>query len=105
MSHDPTEPMRRSEVNRINTAVESSDEDAERARLEAEYGQVWDTKQFQEDFAEPGIATPSTEIQYTLLPKLSQDVPYVVVTRKADSVVGSLELQHNPRYYFNFTEK
>ena len=87
MSHDPTETIRRSEVNRINTAVESSDEDAERTRLEAEYGQVWDTKQLQEDFAVTGFAAP-----------------YVVVTRKTDSVVGSLEFQHSPRYYFNFTE-
>ena len=87
MSHDPTETIRRSEVNRINTAVESSDEDAERARLEAEYGQVWDTKQLQEDFAVTGFGAP-----------------YVVVTRKTDSVVGSLEFQHSPRYYFNFTE-
>ena len=87
MSHDPTESIRRSEVARINTAVESSDEDAERTRLEAEYGQVWDTKQLQEDFAVTGFGAP-----------------YVIVTRKTDSVVGTLEFQHGPRYYFNFKE-
>jgi len=87
MSHDFTETIRSSEVNRINTAVESSDEDAERARLEAKYGQVWDMKQLQEDFAVTGFGAP-----------------YVVVTRKTDSVGGSLEFQHSPRYYFNFTE-
>jgi len=84
---DPTEGIRRSEVARINTAVESSDEDAERVRLESKYGQVWDTQQLQEDFAVTGFGAP-----------------YVVVTRKTDSVVGSLEFQHTPRYYFNFTE-
>jgi len=88
MSHDPTESIRRSEVARINTAVESSDEDAERTRLEAEYGQVWDTKQLQEDFAVTGFGAP-----------------FVVVTRKTDSVVGTLEFQHGPRYYFNFKEE
>lgn len=28
--------------------------------------------------------------------------PLVVVRRKADGVKGSLEFQHNPRFYFNF---
>ena len=78
---------RRDLASKLNTDVESSSEDAERARLEAKYGQVWDTKQLQEDFAVTGFGAP-----------------YVVVTRKTDSVVGSLEFQHSPRYYFNFTE-
>jgi hypothetical protein len=28
----------------------------------------------------------------------------VVVKRKSDGVVGSLEFQHHPRFYFNFAE-
>jgi hypothetical protein len=27
---------------------------------------------------------------------------FVVVTRKADGVKGSMEFTHNPRFYFNF---
>jgi hypothetical protein len=30
--------------------------------------------------------------------------PFVVVMRKSDGVVGSLEFQHSPRFYFNFQE-
>jgi len=28
--------------------------------------------------------------------------PFVVVTRKADGVKGSMEFTHSPRFYFNF---
>ena len=28
--------------------------------------------------------------------------PFVIVTRKADGVTGSLEFQHSPRYYYSF---
>ena len=87
MSHDPTETIRRSEVTRINTEVESSDEDAEQVRLEAEYGQVWNTQQLQKDFVAKSFAAP-----------------YIIVERKADNVAGTLEFQHGPRYYFNFKE-
>lgn len=31
--------------------------------------------------------------------------PFVVVRRKADGVLGSLEFTHSPRVYFNFTEE
>ena len=87
MSHDPTETIRRSEITRINTAVESSDEDAERVRLEAEHGQAWNTKQLQKEFDVTGFMAP-----------------FGMVTRKADNIVGTLEFQHGPRYYFNFKE-
>jgi hypothetical protein len=30
--------------------------------------------------------------------------PYVIVRRKSDDAVGSLEFQHEPRYYFSFQE-
>ena len=82
---DPTEDFRRAEVARINTAVESSDEDAERVRLEAEHGKVWDTEEMRQDFEAQGFGAP-----------------YIVVIRKEDGVKGSLEFQHMPRFYFNF---
>lgn len=59
----------------------------EREEIEKEVGQVWDTKQLQEDFSVKGF-----------------QAPYVVVTRKSDGVVGSLEFQHMPRYYWGFKE-
>jgi hypothetical protein len=83
--NDPTEGYRRAEVARINTAVESSDEDAERVRLEAEHGKVWNTEEMQQDFEVHGFGAP-----------------YMTVTRTEDEVRGSLEFQHAPRFYFNF---
>lgn len=35
---------------------------------------------------------------------LSFAAPFVVVRRKSDSVVGSLEFVHSPRVYFGFKE-
>lgn len=48
-------------------------------------GQQWDTKQLQEDFEVLGFAAP-----------------FVVVKRRKDGVVGTLEFTHNPRTYFGF---
>lgn len=59
----------------------------EREELERECGQVWDTRQLQEEFSVEGF-----------------QAPFVVVRRKADGVRGSLEFQHMPRYYFSFKE-
>ena len=59
----------------------------EREELEARVGQVWDTKELQEDFSVVGFGAP-----------------YVVVSRKADDVEGTLMFQHNPRFYYNFKE-
>lgn len=59
----------------------------EREELERECGQVWDTRQLQEDFTVEGF-----------------QAPFVVVRRKSDGVRGSLEFQHMPRYYFSFKE-
>jgi len=84
---DKTESFRRAEVARINTAVESSDEDTERARLEAKHGKVWDTKELQQDFEVHGFGAP-----------------YVSVKRRSDRQLGSLEFQHSPRFYFSFQE-
>jgi len=77
--NDPTETIRRQRLAEINCDPGS------RAALEAEYGQVWDTRELARDFIAIGFAAP-----------------LVVVKRKADGVKGSLEFQHDPRLYFNF---
>ena len=77
--HDETETIRRQEVAAINADPGS------RRALEAEHGQVWDTKEMQQDFEVTGFLAP-----------------FVVVRRKSDGVVGSLKFQHDPRLYFGF---
>jgi hypothetical protein len=79
MSADPTEDTRRALVAEINH------EPGSREDLESKHGQVWDTDQLTNDFDVKGFMAP-----------------VVVVTRKADGVVGSLYFQANPRYYFGF---
>lgn len=76
---DLTESIRRERLNEINA------EPGSREALEAEYGQVWTTQELGRDFDVLGFAAP-----------------LVVVRRKTDGVRGSLEFQHNPRFYFNF---
>jgi hypothetical protein len=76
---DDTEAYRRQRQAEINR------DQADRHALEAQYGQVWDTTELSADFSVTGFAAP-----------------YVVVTRRADGQVGSLEFQHRPRFYFNF---
>ncbi len=83
---DETEQYRRAEQAKINSAVQSEDKDEERIRLEAEYGKVWNTDEMSNDF----------EV-------LSFAAPFVIVKRKSDQQKGSLEFQHNPRLYFNFS--
>jgi len=78
---DSTEQVRRELVAEINTDPGS------RESLEAEHDQVWDTEQISEDFEVTGFMDP-----------------FVVVKRKSDGQVGSLEFQHLPRFYFNFRE-
>lgn len=78
---DPTELIRREMVNKINANPTSREGLAER------YGQVWDTQELGRDF----------EV-------LCFMAPMVVVKRKADSKLGSLTFQHQPRYYFDFVE-
>mgnify|MGYP001443993909 FL=1 len=79
--NDPTEPIRRAMSILIN-AVEGSRED-----LESKHGEVWDTKELQEDFFVEGFMAP-----------------FVSVKRKSDNVKGTLEFQHDPRFYFNFSD-
>jgi hypothetical protein len=77
---DPTETIRRQRLAEINA------EPGSREALEAEHGQVWDTRQLSTDFDVLGFMAP-----------------LIVVRRKSDSQKGSLEFQHNPRFYFGFS--
>ena len=76
---DPTEHARRQRLVEINA------EPGSREALEAQHGQVWDTTELQADFEAIGFMAP-----------------FIVVRRRSDGVKGSLEFQHNPRFYFNF---
>jgi hypothetical protein len=77
---DVTENLRRERLAEINS------EPGSRGALEAQHGQVWDTEELGRDFDVTGFMAP-----------------LVVVRRKSDNVVGSLEFQHGPpRLYFNF---
>ena len=82
---DATEDLRRRRLMEINSTVESDAVIAERQRLEARYGQIWDAAQLAKDFDVLGFMAP-----------------YVVVGRRSDGRKGSLEFQHLPRFYFNF---
>lgn len=55
----------------------------EEVRIEA--GQTWSPEELQRDFEVLGFAAP-----------------LVVVRRRSDGVVGSLEFTHSPRVYFNW---
>jgi len=81
MSFDVTESFRIERVQEINSDPGS------RERLEQAHGQVWDTEQMKADFNVTGFGAP-----------------YVVVKRKADNAIGSLEFQHSPRFYYSFRE-
>ena len=76
---DPTEELRRKRVAEINASPEI------REALESEYGEVWDTAELAREFTVTGFLAP-----------------LVVVKRKCDGVIGSLEFQNDPRFYFNF---
>ena len=78
MSHS-AEDLRKARLVEINTAPDG------REALQARYGPIWDTSELARDFEVLGFLAP-----------------FVVVRRKADGVKGSLEFQHNPRFYFNF---
>jgi hypothetical protein len=55
------------------------------ADLAAEKGRTWDTDKLQRDFEVTGFAAP-----------------FVVVRRRSDGAVGSLEFTHSPRLYFSW---
>lgn len=76
---DPTESARRELLAEINA------QPCSRQAVEAEHGQIWDTRQLSEDFEVLGFGAP-----------------LVVVRRRSDGVKGSLMFQHSPRFYFSF---
>ncbi len=78
---DATEDIRRTLLVQVNTNP------SDRTALEAQHGQVWDTAELARDFVVEGFMAP-----------------FVVVRRKADTVVGSLMFQHHPRYYFDWVQ-
>lgn len=78
---DPTEQVRRARLAAINA------EPAGREVLQRRHGQVWDPQDLAREFEVLGFLAP-----------------YVVVQRRADGVVGSLEFQPHPRFYFNWEE-
>ena len=77
---DATEPYRRQRLAEINAQPGS------RESLEAQHGQVWTTEELSRDFEVVGFLAP-----------------YVIVCRKSDGKKGSLEFQHQPRFYFSFS--
>lgn len=77
--NDETETLRRHRLAEINC------EPGSRAALEAQHNQVWSTDELREEFEVLGFMAP-----------------YVVARRRSDGVKGSLEFQHNPRFYFNW---
>jgi len=79
-SSDPTEAERRVRVAELNGAA------AQRAETERLYGKVWDTAELQAEYQVTGFMAP-----------------YVVVRRLSDGKEGSLEFQHSPRLYFNWS--
>jgi len=78
--NDPTENIRRKMVEEINADPGS------REVLEEEHGQVWDTDELTRDFTVDGFMAP-----------------FVVVIRKSDGVKGTLQFQHDPRFYYGFS--
>lgn len=79
MTPDPLEQDCRSRFIEINS------DPSDRHALEAKYGQVWDTAELTEDFEVLGFLAP-----------------YVVVRRRSDGALGSVEFQHHPRFFFSF---
>lgn len=77
--NDRLETLRRSRLAQINAHPGT------RQELEALHGLVWDAEELARDFEVEGFLAP-----------------FAVVRRRADGVVGSLEFQHSPRFYFNF---
>jgi hypothetical protein len=55
---DPTETIRIGRVAELTGQVESNDKDAERKRLEALHGQVWNTDELGREFDVIGFAAP-----------------------------------------------
>ena len=76
---DETEAYRRQRQAELNSAA------ADRLHLEEQYGQIWSTQELSDHFVVIGFGAP-----------------FVVVKRKSDGKIGSLEFQSSPRFYFSF---
>ena len=85
-SSDPTESIRRQMVPQINSQATDSEE-ADRQRLENEYGKgnVWNTQELSSRF----------EV-------ISFMAPFCVVKDKTTGKRGLVMFQHMPRFYFSF---
>jgi hypothetical protein len=77
-SADPTEAPRRLRLAELNPG-------AGRAELERRHGRVWSPTELAREFEVVGFMAP-----------------YAVVRRRSDGATGSLEFQHEPRFYFNW---
>ena len=77
---DMTEAIRRRRLAEINVGDG-------RPELERRHGTVWDSTELAKAFEIIGFMAP-----------------LVVARRKADGKIGSLEFQHQPRFYFNWQE-
>ena len=73
------------EMARRQRATELNRNPGSGSQLEARHGQVWTPEDLAGDFEVIGFAAP-----------------YVVVRRRSDGALGSLEFQQHPRFYFNF---
>jgi len=71
--------VRKNLINEINS------EQADRAKLEAKHGRVWNTDELIEEFEGVGFLAP-----------------FVVVRQRATGKLGSLMFQNYPRFYFNW---
>ena len=81
LREDVTEAFRRRRLAELNAAA------AGRRELERRHGTVWSPKELAAAFTAVGFMAP-----------------FVAVRRKADGRLGSLEFQHQPRFYFNWQE-
>lgn len=81
LEKDPTEAYRRERQAELNAAQ------ATRTDLEARYGKIWSPVELCAEFHVEGFVAP-----------------FVLATRLVDNKKGTLEFQHSPRFYFNWTE-
>ena len=79
MSFDETEVYRRKRLMELKSNA------AGRAVLEERHGKVWDSEELRREFEVVGFVAP-----------------FVIVKRRSDGVIGSLEFQPDPRFYFGF---
>lgn len=56
---------------------------------------------FEREFAKRRYDTESLQRNFTVI---AFQAPYVIVRRKLDDKLGSLEFEHSPRVYFNWQE-